>query len=406
MVLLLIVVILLAVVAVVGALAYTARAVRVARDTPIDLTSVVGQLRDENGRLVDGVLAAAGARLDDRLTANNRELDLRAAAFDEGLEARNSEVAQQLLTLREQLQRMADEVQRLQRDRATQHTEFVTRLEQTVESQRQLATTTMSLREALASPKARGSWGERTADDVLRQAGFVEGVSYRRQTQTAAGTKPDFTFLLPEGRELNMDVKFPADNYLRYLEADDDVSRERHRKLFLTDVRNRVRELTDRSYIDPECTLDQLLLFIPNESIYSFIHEQDSSIAEEALSRKVVLCSPFTLFGVLSVIRQATELFRLERQGDEIHRCLLDFSKQWEQFSRSIDDVDKRLESLNKAFSALNSTRRNQLQKQVDRIGQLDPPAVSNPVEVGGNAPIENLALVVTDDDLRSRHAG
>jgi DNA recombination protein RmuC len=345
------------------------------------------------------VLAAAGARLDDRLTANNRELELRAAAIDDGLDARNGEVSEQLRTLREQLRHMNDEVQRLQRDRAAQHTEFVTRLEQTVESQRLLATTTSSLREALANPKARGSWGERTADDVLRRAGFVESVSYRRQTQTATGTKPDFTFLLPEGRELNMDVKFPADNYLRYLEADDDVTRERHRKLFLADVRNRVKELTDRSYIDPERTLDQLLLFIPNESIYSFIHEQDPAVAEEALELKVILCSPFTLFGVLSVIRQATELFKLERQGDEIHRCLIDFSKQWEGFCRSIDDVDKRLDSLNKSFGALNSTRRNQLQKQIDRIGELEAPPTPD-------AEPDGLALVLPDGPVGIRHAG
>ena len=378
----------------------TARTVRsTSREAPIDLTAVVGQLRDENGRLVDGVLAAAGARLDDRLIANNRELELRAAAMDDGLDARNTEVSEQLRTLREQLQHMNDEVNRLQRDRAPSTPSSSRRLEQTVESQRLLATTTSSLREALASPKARGSWGERTADDVLRQAGFVENVSYRRQTQTSAGTKPDFTFLLPEGRELNMDVKFPADNYLRYLEADDDVTRERHRKMFLSDVRNRIKELTDRSYIDPERTLDQLLLFIPNESIYSFIHEQDPAIVEEALGRKVVLCSPFTLFGVLSVIRQASELFKLERQGDEIHRCLIDFSKQWEGFCRSIDEVDKRLDSLNKSFGALNSTRRNQLQKQIDRIGDLEaPPAAEEPHD--------GLALVLPDGPVGIRHAG
>ncbi len=39
-----------------------------------------------------------------------------------------------------------------------------------------------------AGQQARGQWGERTADDVLRLAGLVEGVSYLRQRATAAGT--------------------------------------------------------------------------------------------------------------------------------------------------------------------------------------------------------------------------
>ena len=36
------------------------------------------------------------------------------------------------------------------------------------------------------STKARGQWGERMAEDVLRLAGFVEGVNYRKR-QALAG---------------------------------------------------------------------------------------------------------------------------------------------------------------------------------------------------------------------------
>ena len=38
------------------------------------------------------------------------------------------------------------------------------------------------------------------ADDVLRLAGLVEGVNYRKQTSVAGGGIPDVTFLLPRDR--------------------------------------------------------------------------------------------------------------------------------------------------------------------------------------------------------------
>ncbi|HKY16835.1 MAG TPA: DNA recombination protein RmuC [Microthrixaceae bacterium] len=343
-----------------------------------DLGPLIDATRADQHRLVEGVLSAAAARLDDRLVANGRELDLREHAIDERVEARNVEVGEHLRELRGQLDGMTRAVHDLREERARQHGEFVTHLAEAAETQQQLAKSASGLRDALANPKARGSWGERTADDLLRHVGFIEGINYRRQCQTVAGTLPDFTFMLPEGRELNMDVKFPADNYLRFLEADTDIERERFRKQFLSDVRSRLKELDDRSYIDPERTVDYLLLFIPNESIYSFIHEQDPELVDVALRRKVMLCSPITLFGVLAVIRQAVDLFRLEQRGDEIHRCLLDFSKQWEKFGGSIDDVEKKLASLNTAFSNLATTRRNQLQRQVDRIAELEPPEESS----------------------------
>ena len=73
-----------------------------------------------------------------------------------------------------------------------------------------LADSTRMLREALANPQARGQWGERMAEDVLRLAGFTEHVNYRKQTQVDGGTgRPDFTFDLPKGHVLYMDVKFP-----------------------------------------------------------------------------------------------------------------------------------------------------------------------------------------------------
>jgi hypothetical protein len=55
-----------------------------------------------------------------------------------------------------------------------------------------------------ASPTrtARGQWGERMAEDVLRLAGFVENVNYVKQTQLEGGTgRPDFTFPLPKGHD-------------------------------------------------------------------------------------------------------------------------------------------------------------------------------------------------------------
>ena len=59
---------------------------------------------------------------------------------------------------------------------------------------------TQQLREALASSKVRGQWGERMAEDVLRLAGFLEGVNYRRQaTLDERGGRPDYTFLMPNG---------------------------------------------------------------------------------------------------------------------------------------------------------------------------------------------------------------
>ena len=96
-----------------------------------------------------------------------------------------------------------------------------------------------------------------------------------------------------------------------------------------------------------------MLLFIPNEGIYSFIHEHDTQLVDVALSQNVVLCSPFTLFSVLAVIRQAVDAFLVERTSDQILECLAGFGAQWGKFSDAVDLLGRRFESTQKAYDDL-----------------------------------------------------
>jgi DNA recombination protein RmuC len=309
---------------------------------------------------VDTAVKVAGARLDDRMKLGSKEIELRSQSFEE----RACGIIAELVQLRTL-------VTELQSERARQHGEVVTKLEQATKVTSELSRTTSGLREALANSRARGQWGERMAADVLRAAGMVEGVNYRRQVAMVGGRVPDFTFLLPKGLEMNMDVKFPIDNYLRYLDAVSDSDRSSALSAFQRDVRSRVKEITTRDYIDPERTVDHVLLFIPNESVYSFIHENDSELLDRAMAEKVVMCSPTTLFAVLAVVRQAVDNFQLERTSGEILTCLTRFRKQWDKFSEQVDRVGKSLTASQRAFDDLDGTRRRQFERELDRIDAL-----------------------------------
>ena len=309
---------------------------------------------------VDTVVAVAGDQLGVRAEAGARELSLHRDAIGE-----------RLTSIGDELTRVNELVCSLQRDRAAQHGELVQGLKETLRTTSELAGTTQALRATLASPKRRGQWGERMADDVLRAAGLLEGVNYRKQRAIAGGTIPDFTFLLPHEVQLHMDVKFPIDNYVRHLEAATDSERDATRSAFLRDVRNRVKELASRGYADPTTTPGFLLLFIPNESVYAFIQEHDGQLCDAALSQGIVMCSPFTLFAVLGVIRQAVDCFLLERSADEILDALTGFSEQWQRFSEHVDKLGKQLGTVQGTYDELATTRRRQLEKRLDEIDAI-----------------------------------
>ncbi|PIS36803.1 MAG: DNA recombination protein RmuC [Nitrospirae bacterium CG08_land_8_20_14_0_20_52_24] len=289
------------------------------------------------------------------------------------LEAKKGLIDQQLQRMTSQLENVSGLVKELEKDREKKFGELTTQLKITSEQTSSLTQVTNTLREALASTKVRGQWGERMAEDVLRLAGFIENVNYLKQKSIQGiGSRPDFTFLLPRHLTLNMDVKFPLDNYLKFLEADSEQSKMKYRNDFLRDVKARIKEVTTREYISPEQnTVDYVLLFIPNEQIYAFIHEQDSSIFDDGIKNKVVFCSPITLFAVLAVIRQAVDNFALERTSNEILSLLGQFKKQWGDYIKKFDLLGRKIAEAQNEYDAITSTRQRKLDIVLNKIEDL-----------------------------------
>jgi len=290
---------------------------------------------------------------------------------NERLGAKKDLIDRELGEVRGELARAVDLMRSLERDREQKFGDLAGQLRLTGEQTAALAETTQQLRQALSSTKARGQWGERMADDVLRLAGMIDGVNYRKQRGTSRGGIPDFTFLLPAGQVCYMDVKFPLDNYVRFVEADADLDRQRHKKAFLRDVRHRVAELAERDYAAGADVVDVVLLFIPNEQLSCFIQEHDPGMLDEAIRHNIVLCSPLTLFAVLAVIRQAADNFVLEQRSKEILGLLGGFSRQWGSFVDQMDKLGRRLDGAQQDFESLVGTRRRQLERQLDRIEDL-----------------------------------
>lgn len=307
-------------------------------------------------------LELAKEKLDGQTSAHTGELDKKKQLIEK-------DVSQ----ISKKLEEVTHLVTTLEKDREQKFGELANQLKNTNERTADLIKTTQTLNEALSNNKARGQWGERIAEDILRIAGLIENINYFKQKTIEGGNaRPDFTFVLPKDLKLNMDVKFPANNYLKYLEAQNDLERNNYLNGFFKDVKLRVKEITTRDYIDPEQkTLDYVLLFIPNETIYAFIHEKNQSLLEEGLKNKVVFCSPLTLFAILAVIRQAVDNFALEKTSDEILSLLGAFKKQWGEYIKKMESLGSKLAAAQSDFESLTDTRKKQLERPLNKIDAL-----------------------------------
>ncbi|HET9721952.1 MAG TPA: DNA recombination protein RmuC, partial [Candidatus Saccharimonadales bacterium] len=146
-------------------------------------------------------------------------------------------------------------------DLKTQNAAIRQQLETTAKITEGLQTSTEGLRNLLANNRLRGEWGEQVAEDLLLAAGFVEKVNYLKQSTTNEG-RPDFTILLPDGYRLNVDAKFPFDDLITYQEAKTEAEKKRAIAAFNTSIKNKIKAITSKDYIDPEGqTLDFVMMF-------------------------------------------------------------------------------------------------------------------------------------------------
>jgi DNA recombination protein RmuC len=333
-----------------------------------DPETIAAQLRETFSALSSQALKENSQHL---LQLAESKLQAHVKLGEKELDGKKGLIDKTLKDMREDMLKVESLMKELEKDREKKFGALDQRLETAAKVIGDLNTTATGLRNALSGSKNRGQWGERMAEDVLRLAGFIEGINYTKQTKMETeASRPDFTFLLPQELKLNMDVKFPFDNYELFVNAQTDGEKEKHKNAFLKDVRARIRELNGRSYINPEeNTVDYVLLFIPNEQIYAFINEVDRSVIDEALKAKTILCSPLTLYAVLGLVRQAVDNFSLERKSADMLKQFGAFKKQWDEFKAAMQDFGKKLTTAHTYFeSELAGTRMRQVERPLLKL--------------------------------------
>ena len=344
-----------------------------------DLQQEINRLTDEKARAearleqLDEVKKGMGAifkSLASDIAKENRQdfLNLAGEKFkdiskqaDENLNKKKELIDQNLGDMKKTLKSLHDQSVRLTGN-----------LETSSKETQRLQESTSKLREILSSSQKRGQWGESMVEDILDFIGFMKDKNYIKQTQVESGEKPDYTFLLPKEKKLNMDVKFPLASYERYIHAELDEEREAQKKEFLKDVKNHIKAVAGREYVNPaEGTVDYVLLFIPNESIYGFINQEDTKLIDFALEKKVLLCSPLTLYAMLSLIYQATRNFAMEEKAAEVMNLLDAFRMQWEKYVEVMDKLGRSLDTVRKDYDALVTTRKTKLEKPLTQIEEF-----------------------------------
>ncbi len=234
----------------------------------------------------------------------------------------------------------------------------------------QLSVTADGLKRVLSNNQMRGQFGEQVAEDLLKMAGFVKGVDYEsNKSQKDSETRPDFSVFLPDGVKINVDAKFPFSNLVKSIETENKEAKKEHMKAFERDVREKIKQVSNRSYINPgDNTVDFVIMFIPNEMIFSYIYDKMHTVWQEAMKQKVVFAGPFSFTAILRMVRQSYDNFKYQKNVQNIITHIKMFELEFEKYDGEFNKIGDKINSLTQQYDMVKTTRTNKLRRTVDKI--------------------------------------
>lgn len=296
------------------------------------------------------------------------QLDLQREKGLRELESNKQAVEHSVKGLGDQLKRYEELLKQFETDRDKKYGRLEGELARVTKGTESLQMTTANLIAVLGNSRIRGQWGQKMAEDILRLCGLQEGRQYVREKEMIAG-RPDYTFLLPEEHTLFMDVKFPLDNYLRFMSSDREDTRQQYREAFIKDVRGHIREMERRDYHgQADKSIDYILIFIPNEQVYCLVNEWIPTLIDECLQKKVILCGPSTLYAMLRIITQAWQNYHYSLAIHDIVKAIGGFMQDYGKFKERFGELEGLIQKLGDKYSDISTKSFRRLDTRIQRI--------------------------------------
>jgi DNA recombination protein RmuC len=302
------------------------------------------------------------------LQASNRQfMDLARASFDSlqeeasgDLEQRKVAIGGMVEPLEKAVNDLRAEVNKIELARQDAYGSLRTELQQLTTTNKELRQETGSLVSSLRQPQIKGKWGELTLRRAVELAGMSPHCDFVEQQSVDVEDgrlRPDLIVHLPGDTQIVIDAKVPLHASFAAMSARSDVEYRAAMAQHASLVRDHINRLSAKEYWKQfEPTPEFVVLFVPGESFFSAALEQDRTLIEDAIDKRVVLASPTTLIALLRAIAYGWKQQLVAENAEKIKDLGKELYDRILKFAEHLSDVAKGLERANKAYNSAVSS--------------------------------------------------
>jgi DNA recombination protein RmuC len=318
------------------------------------------------------------------------------------IDARKKAIEDLLSPMAKTLEQMDRELRESEKARLQSGSQLIEKIAALDGIGRNLRDETKRLTDALKRPGVRGRWGELQLKRVVELAGMVEHCHFTEQEtiQSEQGRiRPDVIVQLPGGKQIVIDAKVPLDAYLRALEAPDEEQRRKLLDDHARQVRAHVLQLGGKSYFEKvPVSPDFVVMFLPGEMFFSAALEQDPTLIEFGVDKRVIPASPTTLIALLRAVAYGWQQDAMEENARKISELGKSLYESIRALGGHVGELGGRLASALEAYNrAVGSLEGNVLVK-ARRFKELQ--AANGGEEIKTIEPIDRVPRLLQAPEL------
>lgn len=208
------------------------------------------------------------------------------------------------------------------------------------------------LQDFLRSPKLRGNIGEQVMKDLLQQ--YFPQTNFHLQYQFNSGERVDAIIQTDKGL-IPIDAKFPLENFQRLARAETEADRATTLREFIKDVKKHITDISKKYILPGENTVDFAIMYIPSESVYYEIIQNDAELNQFAHEKRVFPVSPNSFFYFMKVIMIGLEGKKIEEASQKILETLKAIQQDAIRFGGELDVLTKHVTNAKNTADRVNN---------------------------------------------------
>ncbi len=220
-----------------------------------------------------------------------------------------------------------------------------------------------------------GAFGEYVLENVLTSVGLKKDREYFLQKKFD-DKRPDVVIKLCDDKCLFIDSKANLKDYNDYLNANNEKDKNKKLNQIKSAIKTQVKNLSEKKYHEIGSTnslIDFTLMFIPIESLYMFLFDNDNELFEYAIKKRVMIVSPSSLICILKIINS----FNLKlKQKENVTKIVEIASNLGNKYFQMFNEFKK----VQSAFSKINDDffGNDNIQAQIEQLKEYGVELKSN----------------------------